>query len=244
MAHRRIAAILLSAALLGTTPGVSALDLTRWNAANLVFACSQFTTGEISMWCGRHATSLYKDNVWPNTDSRLRESSRVVWSGASALGMTKIALDAFIQRHGTSPRDCEPSPDRLNAVDFSGVQTGSFNVPRWIDGRLVALLFSSQPITRSLCVSESGLYRIDVVARDDLPSPVEIEVLLEDWLLGTLSYETGTQEWTTLSLRGALPSGQHLLTLRFANDFADITAGIDRNALIDSVQIALLEQCP
>ncbi len=241
MIDRRITAILLLAAILTTALGATALELARWNAANLFFTCSQHTTSEeVAMRCGRCAVSLYEGNHRRGINERMRESSRVVWSSASTLGMTKAALDAFTQWHDMNPHDCIDLADHYNAVNFSGVQTGGLNVPRRVDGRIVALMFSSQPISQPLCMPESGLYRIDVVARDDLPSPIEIEILLDDWVLGTLSYKWGTQRWITLSLQVALPEGEHLMALRFANDFADAATGVDRNALIDTVRVTLL----
>lgn len=80
-------------------------------------------------------------------------------------------------------------------------------------------------------------WTIAVTARHDDPPPVELELWLDEVLIGRLSFDKGDQSWETLSIESKLTPRHHWLYIWYREDVFDEERGLDRNAYIKQVII-------
>lgn len=116
-------------------------------------------------------------------------------------------------------------PDSLQSVDAPGVLYGP--------GTFTLRLF--------LEAEQESCWQIAVKAKHDDPPPVNLELWLDTDLVNTLSYDRGDQSWQVLSANTFIGPNLHTLGITFANDYLDQETGNDRNAYIEYVEIARLE---
>ena len=220
----------------------------HWNVGNISFLQAVYALDETKALLKSQQSieqiSLFLDRA--EAKARLLRMYELQWKSASALGKEKIAISAYSAGHTLSENfanitHCSSRLGRMEAEDFSGVLPDTISTPRWVDDRLVALLFSTSAITQSVCLPAQGLYQITVVSRENVPPPIKIAVIWDDWPAGLLSYAQGNGNWTSQTVQVASPAGEHKLQLGFQNDFRDPVSGIDRNAMIDYVEIELLD---
>lgn len=226
---------------------VDTIVLFHWNIGNVFFLQTIYVSDEKVAFIKAQQT-IEQLELFNNkkSNARLLRMYELQWKSASALGEKEIALNVYNNGHTldgnfTNITGCSPKLGRMEAEDFSGVLPDTISAPRWIDDRLVALLFSTPAITQFVCLPTEGLYQITVVSRENVPPPIDIAVIWDEWQAGLLSYGQGNGNWTSQTVDIVSPAGQHELQLSFQNDFRDSVSGIDRNAMIDYIEIDLLD---
>lgn len=234
----------------------------QWNWANVALIGAQ-GAGEpaaLYAWSGAAIAGYAAQPAAPAAQERLLRAYQLRWRGGAQAGEAAAALAAYSAGHELAgdltppgsgagsgePFACAPGTVAvgeavgeaaiLEAEAFAGVTPGTLSVPAAIGAQAGVLLFSTQPITQTLCAA-AGLYTVEVTAAPSGPGPVQLRVEWDGWPAGVLTYEGGEGVLSREELRVATPAGEHTLGLVFANDFADPAAGIDRNALVDAVTI-------
>jgi hypothetical protein len=220
----------------------------HWNWANVALMQAQFaaTPAVAFDWSGAAIADYQAAPDASAAPERLHSAYQMRWRAGSQSDQRnhwREAAAAYGAGHGLPPAgataaDCPvPTGGILQAEDFAGVQTGSLNTPTEIAGTPAVLLFSSAPISQSVCLEAAGMYTITVTAANLLPPPVAVMVAWDGWPAGVLEYARGDDSLSPAAVQVVTPAGAHTLALTFANDFADPAAGIDRNAIIDQVSI-------
>ncbi|MCC6454911.1 MAG: hypothetical protein IT328_08225 [Caldilineaceae bacterium] len=220
-----------------------------WNLANVLLTHARMTSSSEEMYRDSQRTIqlLSRFDTEPGVTSRLAQANHLLWRAASALGFSELGIESYARIQGTngdsnSPPACPGGmPRRLEAGTFSNVTADGMARPRKIGrspGTGVILFTTEPPISHAVCVPAAGIYTVAVAAVEGKPPPIEIDVEWNGWYVGTLEYAQGNDMLSTKQLRVAVPPGNHLLSLRYSNDFADRATGIDRNALIDHVEIS------
>ncbi len=92
-----------------------------------------------------------------------------------------------------------------------------------------------------LMSNSENCWQFAVKAKHDDPPPVKLEIWLDNTQIGALLYDKGDQSWEILSIYSSVDPNTHSLQIRFANDFFDRDAGLDRNAYIEYVKIGFSE---
>ena len=221
------------------------------NIGNISAAKANYVAKDAErFFLARQATNIYQK--LPETEitkDRLLMACKLLWQSASSLERKEEALKAYNAGRNlegnyqpTTVVECSQVFGRLEAENFEGVEENTMAVTRLIDNRWAVLLFSMQPISYSVCLPTEGLYEIRVISRENAPAPVDIEVYWNDWFLGLLRYDRGDEKWASESVKLASFPGWHVLKLRYSNDFRDPVSGIDRNAMIDYVEIGPLRE--
>lgn len=222
--------------------------LFHWNIGN-VFSLQALSSPDEKVIFVKSQQSIMQLKLSDNqkrASVRLLQMYKARWRSASALEKTQIALEAYdightLDNSSVYATNCLPKIDRMEAENFPGVLPGTISTPRWVDGRLVALLFSTPAITQTICLPVEGLYQITVVSRENVPPPIEITVIWDEWPVGHLSYGLGNGDWTAKTVKIVSSAGEHKVQLSFQNDFRDLLSGVDRNAMIDYIEIELLD---
>jgi hypothetical protein len=244
------AAVAAAVAIASGAP--AAAGAVRWNWANVALMQAQFgdAPAAVFAWSGAAIQGYLASPHSAEAQERLLSAYKLHWQAASQAGHFDEALAAYAAGHdlagaleppalAAQAGEClQPSGAQFEAETFAGVEAGSLNVPTWMGAREAVLMFSSQPISQSICLEAPGAYTIAVMAANMRPPPVEVLVAWDGWPAGTLVYEKGDGLPSAEETRVVSPAGAHILTLTFANDFSDPAAGIDRNAVIDSVHIS------
>lgn len=221
------------------------------NLGNLYYLQSHYADDKTAKFQNsRRAITHYQwglNETFPR--QRLFRVYEINWSSASALYRSSDALDAFrkgylLVNDSNLPFNnlCSSSLGLIEAEHFSGLSPSTIRVVKQIDERQVAYLFSSPPISYTLCFPETGLYRIDIVAQERQPAPIEIAVYCNDWLIDTVKLDKGDNSWSHYSLYLTVPSGKYVLSLSFMNDSYDSVSNIDRNAAIDYIEVSLKQR--
>lgn len=220
------------------------MDIGHKNLGNISLVKASKATNNVEKYfwaqCGINNYVTLGINL-PKT--RLAESYKLLWQSASKLGKEAIALNAYRIGHELTDDNlfdrvnCLPTLGKIEAEEFNGIEPGTMSVLRWVDNRLGVLLFSAQPISYSVCLSSQGIYEVSVVSRENIPPPIKIEVSWDGWIADVLDFKQGNEYWTSQSATIVSPAGEHELQLKFTNDFQDEQKDVDRNAVIDYVEI-------
>jgi hypothetical protein len=229
----------------------------QWNWANVALIQARGATGAEAMygWSGAAIAGYAARPEEAAAGERLLAAYQLRWRGGSQIGEVQDALAAYAAGRdlaGDAPPDggaaaCAPGAitvqetATLEAEAFAGVSPGTLRIPASVAGRDGVLLFTTLPISQTVCL-DAGVYALGVTAARSGPGPVELRVEWDGWPAGVLTYDGGESAWEQEQLRIVTPAGGHALRLTFANDFADPAAGIDRNALVDAVTITREER--
>ncbi len=84
---------------------------------------------------------------------------------------------------------------------------------------------------------EPTLWSIAVRGKHDAPTPVMLELWVDEKLIDTFVFDKGDDTWETLSLTAFVTPGFHNVYLRYVNDFFDPIRQLDRNAYIESMRV-------
>ena len=215
----------------------------QWNIANTFFLQALYarSDSDILTKVERAIEQFRRFPLSERAKKRLLQLYPAQWKAASSLDNQKLAIQAYKAGQqevaNIAKTDCSPQLGRFEAEDFLGIAPGSLSVSRLIDNRMAVLLFSSSPITQSVCLPSEGSYEITVVARENTPTPIILSVFWDGWLAGTLKYADGDGEWSARSVKIISPEGKHILELVFTNDYYNVALNVDRNAMIDYVMI-------
>lgn len=216
----------------------------KWNLANVWLTHARLANTPTAMYDDAHRALKLLTPFAPLADSRIQLANHLLWRSASALDKSEEALSKYAQIFTATenlPTACPIElPQILEASRFDDVQPQTMVAPRQVSNSpyLGAILFTGIPISHQVCVEEAGIYNINVAAVHSTPPPIQIEILWDNMYVGTLSYEKGDQTLATQALQIATPAGNHMLTLNYANDYANKATGVDRNAIIDHVEIS------
>lgn len=91
---------------------------------------------------------------------------------------------------------------------------------------------------RTFFVSDvKNCWQFAIKAKHDDPPPVNLEIWLDNILVGTLSYTKGDQSWDILSVYSTVKPGAHWMRIWFVNDYLDKETNTDRNAYVQYVSI-------
>lgn len=221
------------------------IEIARWNRFNTALTRATFAEqpGERYRLSGEAISLKSVSMLDDSTIKRLDAAYRLRWQSASVLGYIDDAISAYLEGHEGRSNfamgfNCSDTPpQRLEAEEFDGISEGSLNHVRWHQDRLGTLMYSSAPISTTVCLPEDGLMMIKVTALNGSPPPINLAVGWDDWIVGIITFTEGNDAFTVETLSAASPAGPHILSVQFANDFADSTAGIDRNAFVDAITI-------
>jgi hypothetical protein len=93
-----------------------------------------------------------------------------------------------------------------------------------------------------LAADSEACWRFGVRAKHDDPPPVNLALWLDNEQIGELSFTNGDKTWETLSLTTHAKPGAYWFRVWFVNDFRDPELNVDRNAYIENIQIAHVEE--
>lgn len=224
-----------------------------WNLANVLLVHAQLAENSSEMYRSSTLANGLLARVKPTTPGkeqalaeRINKTNQLQWRSASALGHVGAALGYYAQMTGQDDQTVDVTcpqemPYVYEASTFNGVTADGLAKPRYVGDstNVGVILFTTTPaITKTICVKRGGLYTIGVAAAENNPPPIQIEIKWDEWYVGRLEYSKGDNSISTKRLQVVIPPGEYELSLRFANDFSNHAIGIDRNALIDHVEIS------
>lgn len=158
--------------------------------------------------------------AWPSDEIVVATADRLFMNELGSMQIITSSVEIPIGQFTSSGL-----PASLQTVETSGVLYG----PGYFQLR-----------TYFMADTES-CWQFSVKARHDDPSPVNLEIWLDDVQLDTLSYDKGDQSWGVLSTYALVPPNAHWLRVWFANDYLDKVTNADRNAYVEYVAISRVE---